>query len=144
MLGEELGVALDVLVQEPGRALDIGKEEGDGAGREFAHLRTVGGLDDRLIEGQASPACVRRVERGDPEPVPSGGERLLTPGLLVRHERAPLAPDLEKRRVRGSEESRRARGIACTEDGRSRPISERTAVSRCGNPCAAARQAANA
>ena len=36
VLGEQLGVARAVLLEEPRRALDVGEEEGDGAAREVA------------------------------------------------------------------------------------------------------------
>ena len=40
MLGERLRVRLCAeLAQEPGRALDVGEEEGDGAGREIGLAR---------------------------------------------------------------------------------------------------------
>jgi hypothetical protein len=34
--GEEIGVAVAVLLEEPRRALDVGEEEGDGAGGKIA------------------------------------------------------------------------------------------------------------
>jgi hypothetical protein len=37
MLGQRIRVGIAELVQQPRRALDVGKEEGDGAGRELAH-----------------------------------------------------------------------------------------------------------
>src|SRR3954469_11446539 len=37
VVGEEIGVSRPVLMDQPGRALDIGEQEGDGAGREVAH-----------------------------------------------------------------------------------------------------------
>jgi hypothetical protein len=35
VLGQQVGVALAVLLQQPRRALDVGEEEGDGAGGEL-------------------------------------------------------------------------------------------------------------
>jgi hypothetical protein len=37
MLGQSGGVGVAELVQEPGRALDVGEEEGDGAVRKLGH-----------------------------------------------------------------------------------------------------------
>jgi hypothetical protein len=37
VLGERLRVGVAELVHQPRRALDVGEEEGDGAGRELAH-----------------------------------------------------------------------------------------------------------
>jgi hypothetical protein len=37
MLGQQIGVAVTELVQQPRRALDVGEEKGDSAGRKIAH-----------------------------------------------------------------------------------------------------------
>ncbi len=39
VVGEEVGVGGAELVQETSRALDVGEEERDGAGREITHAR---------------------------------------------------------------------------------------------------------
>ena len=38
VLFQQPGVGLPVLAQQPGRALDVSEEEGDGAGRQRAHV----------------------------------------------------------------------------------------------------------
>jgi hypothetical protein len=58
VLGERLRIALRTeFVQEPGRALDVGEEEGDGPGREVTH-----GSSEANCEGRRQP------ERAEPIP----------------------------------------------------------------------------
>jgi hypothetical protein len=38
---QQAGVRLAVLIQQAGRSLDVGEEEGDGSGWELAHLAMI-------------------------------------------------------------------------------------------------------
>jgi 3-oxoacyl-[acyl-carrier protein] reductase len=56
--GEDIAVALaPERVQQPGRALDVGEEEGDGAARKVAHAHMIA---LRLEPGEAVMRCPRR------------------------------------------------------------------------------------
>ena len=60
VLGERVGVGVAELVQQACRALDVGEEEGDGAGRELAHLSRAANASETASSMDSNLPSARR------------------------------------------------------------------------------------